>query len=176
MRFRMLTGFVAVLLSAATSIAGELKLEGVHLCCGACVRDAGKALDGIDGISAVNCDRKAGSITMAAVNEKAATAALKSLGKAGFFGRVSLDGKKARFPVAKIEKGAKGDQIVLTGMHLCCGGCTRAVTAAIEGDVEGSKVTCEAKAGKVTVSGEDIEVASVLRAIRKAGFEGQYEK
>src|SRR5690606_810075 len=76
---------LAGLLGAAALADTEVKLKGVHLCCGACVKAVGKALSGLDGVKA-QCDRDAEEVTITATDAAGARKALDALAAAGFHG------------------------------------------------------------------------------------------
>ena len=65
----------------------SLKVEGVHLCCGKCVKAVGEALGGVPGVTANTATKGAKSFTISGdFNEKDAMAALQ---KAGLTGHVA---------------------------------------------------------------------------------------
>ena len=65
----------------------SLNVQGVHLCCGKCVKAVGKALSGVSGVTANTAAKGAKSFTISGdFNEKDAMAALQ---KAGLTGHVA---------------------------------------------------------------------------------------
>ena len=61
-------------------------------------------------------------------------------------------------------------KVTLSGMHLCCGGCTNGVKKAIK-TVEGVTVEMDSKAGTAVLTGEsDAKVQEALDAMAAAGF------
>lgn len=65
----------------------SLKVEGVHLCCGKCVKAVGEALSGVPGVTGNTAAKGAKSFTISGdFNEKDAMAALQ---KAGLTGHVA---------------------------------------------------------------------------------------
>lgn len=163
---------------AAPAIAGDVKVEKTHLCCGACVKGVAQALDGVEGVSGVACDRDTKVVTFAAADEKAAQAGVDALGKAGYHGDAKHGDKKVEFPSSGAKKDQKANRIVLTGVHLCCGACVKAVATAIdEAEIEGVEgKACDRKKKTVTVEGNDVDVLAVVKALNKAGFHGTLEK
>lgn len=170
-RVAALAGMVVVLV-AATSQA-QVEVSDIHLCCGACVKSIGAALGDIDGVSGASCDRDAKKVTFNASDEKALKAGLAALSKAGFYGKAIMANRELIFPTHKVEKGAKKDEIVFYGVHLCCGGCVKAVGAALKdlGDP-----ACDREAKTVTLTGDGISVAKALATLNKAGFNGSLKK
>ena len=116
---RLLSMATAVaLLNSATARSGEVKIEGVHICCGQCVNIAQSTLKGIDGVSDGKADKDSGSITLTAANDEAAAAAIQALAKAGFRGSAKHGDRVLEFPGSNAEKGAKADTITIAGVHL----------------------------------------------------------
>ncbi|MGJ0428985.1 hypothetical protein [Methylobacter sp.] len=63
--------------------------------------------------------------------------------------------------------------IQLKGVHLCCGGCTDAIAAALEG-MSGVAFQCDMEHGIVTLTAKDNAVAQqALDAIADAGLHGE---
>lgn len=173
---RTILGVCAALtMLAATANAGDVKVEGVHLCCGACVKGVGKALKGVDGLAGIQCDRKAGSIVFSAESGDAAKSAIAALADGGFFGTATLDGKGVAFPKSGAKAGAKADSISISHVHLCCGGCISAAAKAVRG-VEGvADVDCDRAGSSVKVTGSDVSVEAVVKALNGAGFNAKVE-
>ena len=67
--------------------SAKVKFSGVHLCCKACVRDAHAALKDVKGVSSVDIDREAGTVTVSGT-DIVQTDALAALNKGGFFGKI----------------------------------------------------------------------------------------
>ncbi|MFN0196657.1 MAG: cation transporter [Planctomycetaceae bacterium] len=65
-----------------------ITFTGVHLCCGACVKDAHTAVKDVKGVSKVDVDREAGSVTLTGT-DIVETEALAALNKGGFYGKVA---------------------------------------------------------------------------------------
>jgi copper chaperone CopZ len=75
--------------------------------------------------------------------------------------------------VGQADAADKKNELTLSGVHLCCGGCEKGVAAAVE-DVEGVEVACDKDAGTVTIkaSGRESGMAA-LKAIAMAGYHGK---
>lgn len=168
MKAHQFLAMMIVGLTALPATADEVTVENVHLCCGRCLKDAKDALTGVEGVSKIRVNKTEERILFEATGKDAAHAALKSLAKSGFYGKPSLDG-----PDFKVEKDAKRDSVSITGLHLCCGGCINGAKDALAqvAGVEGTEVA--AKQGKITLSGKDIQLAGVLKALHEAGFHGE---
>lgn len=159
---------LAAMLAMGAARAAEVKITGVHICCGACVKAVNAALKDVAGVSKSAADDD-GTVTFDAADDKAAAAGIAALAKAGFHGSAKSGDKALEFPKVEIAAGAKADSVTVTGIHLCCGACYKATDEALKGI---GTVTSDKKAKTVTVSGKGIDVAAVIAALNKAGFHG----
>jgi periplasmic mercuric ion binding protein len=164
------------ILGAGAAFAGEVKIDGVHICCGQCVRGAQGALKDVTGVSEAKADKDSGSITLIAADDKAATAAVAALAKAGFRGTAKHGDKTLDFPAANAEKGAKADTFTITGVHLCCPSCYTAAEDALK-SVDGvTAVNADKKAKTLAVTGKNVDVNAALDALFDAGFQAAVKK
>lgn len=151
-------------------------LSKVHICCGDCVDAVARiGLDEKNPIPAgvtISADRGEEAIIVKAPSGKDAQAALRAVVAAGFYG-VS-DHPAVLIPDLKPDD-FTADTMVVRDTHLCCGGCVRAFTKAVE-SVEGVE-SCEAKSGaaSVKVAGKAFKPYDVLKALREAGFGGSFQ-
>jgi copper chaperone CopZ len=151
-------------------------ISAVHLCCGDCV-DAVAKIGTSDtnpipvGVT-LSADRKAGSIIVKAPSGKDAQAALRAVFKAGFYG--ISDNPAVGFAELKPDDFTT-DTMVIRDPHLCCGGCVKAYTKAVE-SVNGVE-SCEAKVGaaRTEVTGKGFKTYEVMKALRDAGFAGTFQ-
>jgi len=161
---------VAALLAAAawgagTAHAGKVEVKGAHICCPNCQKAIGAALKGVDGVGDPACS-VGGSITFTTKDDKTTSAALKALADAGFDGTATDDGKDAKFDLPTAT--GKADTVTVSDTHVCCGKCQKAI----------QKLFPDAKSVEfpdkttVTITGKDIDKATVLDALHKAGFNG----
>ena len=150
--------------------AGEVTVKGVHLCCPACVAGVEEALGGVAGVSDVSADRDAKLVTFKAEDDDAADAGVKALAEGGFFGRAKHGEKTIEFPKSGAKEGAKGDEIRLEGLHLCCGACVKGAQAALE-DLDGAEsIDIDSKKGTVVIRGKDVKLTGAISALNDAGF------
>lgn len=156
--------------TSSTLLADEVKVGGVHLCCGKCVQQAKASLSSVEGISKVRVNKTAETVVFEATGKEVAHHGLKSLAKAGFYGSPSIDG-----PTFDVKQSAKKNDVSVTGMHLCCGGCITSAVKAIEGVSGVNETKVSAKTGKIEVSGTDIQLVAVLKALHEAGMHGKVE-
>ncbi|MEX0702890.1 MAG: cation transporter [Planctomycetales bacterium] len=162
-------GLVLALASAASQ-AGEVKVSGVHICCGMCVKAIDAALKDVQGVSAAKGDAKTKVVVFQAADDKGAEAGVKALAAAGFYGEAKHGDVVVAFPASGAKADAKADTIVLTGVHLCCGGCVTASTKAVKEVAGVTDAKGDPKAKTVTVTGSSVEVAKAVEALNKAGF------
>lgn len=168
-------GLVLSLASAAAQ-AGEVKVTDVHICCGMCVKALDASLKDVPGVSNAKVDQKAKSVTFVAADDKAAEAGVKALAEAGFHGVAKHGDKEVAFPESGAEADAKSNSVVLTGVHLCCGGCVNAAGKAVKAVANVTDAKADQKAKTVTVTGNSVEVAKVVEALNKAGFHAKAKK
>jgi copper chaperone CopZ len=75
--------------------------------------------------------------------------------------------------VGKPLMSGKSDEITIKNVHVCCGGCEKAIKGAIkEGDVsfEGS-----GPQKTVRITGKELDVGKVFDAVWQAGYSGTVE-
>ncbi|SFH58041.1 heavy-metal-associated domain-containing protein [Planctomicrobium piriforme] len=158
---------LAVMACSSAAFAEEVKLEGVHLCCGSCTKAATKSLTGVTGVSDVKISQDDETIVFQAKDEPAALAGLTALANAGFYGST-----KTASPDFAVDPSAKKNTVEISGMHLCCAGCTKSAEAALKAVTGVKSVSAEAKQGKMTVKGDNVSLADTLKALHEAGFHG----
>lgn len=144
-------------------------LSGVHNCCKGCANGITKAAAGIkDTTVAVDGT----TVTITARSKKNAKEAAEAILEAGYFGTASDESLAAK-PAASDRK-LTGTTTV-SGVHLCCGKCVKAVSEAVAtvSGVTSSKI--EQKQTSFTVEGEFTE-AALTAALNKAGFAGKIGK
>jgi copper chaperone CopZ len=159
MRNAIVFGF-ALLSAAGFAVAGEVKLTGVHNCCGGCKNGITKALNGA-GAGKVEVTGKAVSFTADDADK-----ALAALYAAGYAGKI----EGAAEPVDADARGYKAKELKFDGLHNCCGSCDKGIKAALS-KIEGAKVESKAKTTTMTVSSDkELDAEDVLKALRAGGF------
>ncbi len=93
-----LTAVAALVLLNVAARAGEVKIDGVHICCGQCVNIAQKTLKDVTGVSDAKASKDSGTITLTADAVTSAAAAIDALAKAGFRGNAKHGDKVLDFP------------------------------------------------------------------------------
>jgi copper chaperone CopZ len=151
--------------------AGEAengKATGLHICCKQCENVVKGILGKVEGVSDVDCDLKAKTVTFKLKDGKGAEKVLDALLKGGFYGQVEVGGKGI---AAKAASGKdKADEVTVKGVHACCPQCKKA----IEKLFPDAKISLSGKGPQkdVTISGKDLMVSDVLEKLNKAGFNG----
>src|SRR5262249_2173025 len=136
-----------------------------------CVQIAGEVLGKVDGASEVNADRSKQTVTFTAKDSTAATAGVKALYDAGYFGPATEDGKELKVEVASPRAGEKADEVTVKSVHLCCTQCKQAIGALFPD----ATVDFPDK-NTVKISGKGLEKAKVLKTLREGGFNGTLDK
>lgn len=169
MRFFGVTvaAWFALTFVSATPRADEIKVSGVHNCCGACCKLIHEVLGKVEGTTEVTAKPKERDFTFDAADAKTARRAIGALARAGFHGKT--DKKKLVFrDNSGVEKG-KVTRLSLVGIHNCCPGCCKAAKDAVA-KVEGVEAdTLQPKKRKFVVEG-NFEATAVVKALNDAGF------
>ena len=161
---------LALALAAFAARAEEVKLTGVHLCCGSCVKGAEKAA--AKSGATVTVDKDAGTVAISAANKAAIQQAVDGLVAAGYYGKSSDASVKLNDGGAKDAKVASAK---FEGVHLCCAKCVTAVQKAV-GSVPGVKANTAEKNAKVFEVTGDFSPKAVLGALQAAGLTGVVAK
>ncbi len=171
-KLAILLSILGLMASASLFAEATVKLEGVHLCCKACVRGVEKAVSAVEGVTVV-ADKDAGTAVVSAPDNKALRKGVNAMVRGGFYGVPKDSSIKLRD-----ISGAKGEKVkslTITGVHLCCNGCVNAVEDALD-TVEGvTGNTLEKKVDSFKVTGNFNDKA-VFTALNKAGFAGKAGK
>ena len=164
MKSQFLTLILATALSSAVYADATLTLSGVHNCCGGCKNGITKAVQSVKGATALVDEE---TVTITAKNTSTARKALEALMEAGYAGTGEGIEAPKTASSTRMLKGA-----TVSGAHLCCGKCVKAVEAAVKTvpGVTGAKI--ESKASEFTVEGEFSEGA-LIAALNQAGFHGK---
>ncbi len=170
----MKTRILSTLLSAVIAMTSfqsvraevAVTLSKMHLCCGACVKAVEGSIEKVEGAT-VKVDADSGEAVVTAPDAKTARKALASIARAGFHGET--DHAKLKSPDNSGVKAGKVKRLELVGVHNCCGGCNKAIKAAIATVAGVEKDTAEPKAKTLVVEG-DFDGLAVVQALNKAGF------
>lgn len=141
-------------------------ISQMHLCCGACVKGVEASIEKVEGAT-VKVDQDAGSAVVTATDRKTARRACGAIARAGFHGQTDND--KLRIPDNSGVKKGMIERLELVGIHNCCGGCNKAIKAAIA-TVDGVEAdTAKAKSKTLVVEGK-FDGQAIVAALNKAGF------
>lgn len=168
MRHIVLSAAVVLLGLGASASAGDVKIEGVHLCCGGCVKQATALFQGKEGITNLKIDKDAGTVSYTAADEKAAQAGLDALAKAGWYGKGKHGDAALKSPTVTTD--AKGDSVTIKGAHNCCGMCVKAISAALKAVDGVSEVKCEKDT--CTITGKAVSHKALIEALHAEGLHG----
>lgn len=164
-------GVACATLVAVQAADVTAKLTNVHLCCDNCVKGAAKAVGTVSGAS-VACDKDAGAVTLTGADKATVQKAADALIAAGYFGK-SAD-NTVKITDKSGAKGKKVQTLKVSGVHLCCGKCVKAVDAVVT-SVPGAKGHDAKKdAESFTVTG-DFTDKDLTAALQKAGLTGKVE-
>lgn len=163
------TVFCAAVMTLAPQLACaevDVKISKMHLCCGACVKGVQDAVEKVEGAK-VEVDRDAASAVVSAADQKTARRAIAAIGRAGFHGET--DHKRLKMPANSGVKKGMTERLELVGIHNCCGGCNKAIKAAIA-TVDGVVAdTAKPKKRAIVIEG-NFDGLAVVNALNKAGF------
>jgi copper chaperone CopZ len=172
--------FVAMGLVAAASVlhaaAGDGKkgeIKGAHICCGQCVKVVKGILEKVDGLSDVTVDQKTKTVTFTAKDKKAAEKAVAAMFEGGFAGTAKFDDAALKAPTTKLSD-SKTAEITVKGVHACCGQCHTALKKLFEGaevKIDGSGAQRD-----ITIKGDGLSPAGVLKKLNDTGFNGTIAK
>ncbi len=166
---RLLSAVVSAVVFSLCSVQGvmaeHVKVEGVHICCGMCVKKINSILGSAAGVSNVTILQGERTVEFDAKDAASVQTGLKTLYDAGFYGKSSQPG-----PDLSLDASKKKNEIEITGLHMCCAGCTKAAEGALKKVPGVSGVVSQPRQGIAMISGSDISFAETLKALHEAGF------
>jgi len=166
---KLFTTLALGLVFTLAASAATVTLSGVHICCGSCVKGVNAAVTNVTGLTAV-ADEDAGTVVLTADDSATLQKGVDALTTAGFFGTSSDPAIKVSADTG--AKNQKVQTITITGLHLCCGKCVKAVNE-ILGGVPGVTGNTAAKGAKSFDVTGDFNDKDVFDALQKAGLTGQ---
>lgn len=160
----LLTAALALpnLLAAKTTVT----LKGVHLCCKGCVNGVTKAAKAAGAIASVQPQKKL--VTIEATDDATAKKAVSALANAGYYGKSS----NAAISIGLGVTDATVNTATVSGVHLCCGKCVRAVDKAVKSLKGASGHTAEKKSASFKVTG-NFSLKALVEALHENGLHGQ---
>ena len=163
--------FCALLVSVRAADS-TITLSHVHLCCDKCVKGVASAVSHVSGANAVS-DKEASTVTLTASDKATLQKAVNALAGAGYFGESS--DASIKVPARTGAKDAKVQSLKVSGVHLCCPKCVKAVNAAVSKvpGVTGNTASKDATSFEVT---GDFSPKAVFAELNKAGLTGKVAK
>ena len=149
--------------------ASAITLKKVHLCCDSCVRGVEKSIQGIEGVT-VKADKDAGTVTLESSDKRAVQKALNALAAGGYFGQ--SDKPELRPVAPNGTKGKTVQSVIVTGVHLCCGGCVKAIDRAVKQTPGATGHTAKKNAVTFEVTGSFID-QKFFEALQREGLNGR---
>jgi mercuric ion binding protein len=165
----ILTVLALALALSARAADVTVTITDVHLCCPSCVKGVAKAVAEVSGLAA-KADQETGTVTLTGPDAATVQKGADAIVAAGYFGKSSDAAVKLNG-----ETGAKNQKVQalkIEGVHLCCGKCVKAVSAAL-GNVPGVTGNTAAKGAKSFEVTGDFNDKDVFDALQKAGLTGQ---
>jgi len=160
--FRVLSCAALAAVLAVSAAAGEVKVSGLHNCCGACGKAINKALTDA-GATEIKVVKK--EVTFQAAD---GDKAVQALFDAGFAGTVT----GAKEPAVD---GGKGKEVKFEGIHNCCGSCAGPINAALK--KAGVKATVKGREATFVVASEtEVDGEAVIKALRAIGYNAKVAK
>lgn len=170
----MKLSIVTVLVGCAIGLSvqgGEVsdKISGVHLCCKNCVTGVEKAVAEVPGAAAA-VDKDAGTVVLSGPDAATVQKAADALVAAGYFGK--SDNGKIKIVNKTGAQGKKVSSLQVSGVHLCCTKCVKALDEAVK-TVPGAKSQNAEKGAKSFEVTGDFSDKELFEALHKAGFSGK---
>jgi copper chaperone CopZ len=160
-------------LQVAAQDGKSCELKGAHICCKQCVKIVSGILEKVEGLSDVKVDQSTKTVTCTAKDKATAEKALAAMYTGGFAATGKYGDATISYTVPK-QSNSKAKEVTVKDVHVCCGQCK----AAIKKLFKGAEVKYEGTGPQldVTVSGDDLTPAGVLKALNDSGFHGKIGK
>jgi copper chaperone CopZ len=130
------------------------------------------AVSRVSGVTAAS-DKEASTVTLTAADKATAQKAVNALIAAGYFGESS--DASIKVPAKTGGKTAKVQSMKVSGVHLCCAKCVKAVNAAVSKAPGVTGNTASKDAATFEVTG-DFSPKDVFAELNKAGLAGKAAK
>ncbi len=174
MNTKLLSVIAALLWAGLNSVTAEVttKLSNVHLCCQSCVKGVAASAGKVAGAK-LACDKDAGTVSITAADKATVQKAVDALVAGGYFGTSSNPDIKVTSHSGAAEGTVKS--LKVTGVHLCCGKCVKAVSDALKSVKGVTGNNAEKGSETFNVTGE-FSAKEVFAALEKAGLTGKAGK
>ena len=154
----LLVGAALAAFTVSAQADSTVTISGVHNCCKGCANGIDAAVTKAGATSEIDDT----TVKVTAKTEADARKAVAALVAAGYFG----DGA-----TAPEVTDAKVKSATVSGVHLCCGKCVKAVDKAVKAVAGASSHTAEKGADSFSVEG-DFSTAELAAALNKQGLSG----
>ncbi len=164
-----LTLILSLIFAAGLASAAEttVTLSGVHNCCKSCTNGITKAATSVKDVTVT---AEGGTVKVTAKSKADAKKAVQALNAAGYFG--TSDAEESATTSAATKPVKKLTEATVSGAHLCCGKCVKAMTEAVKSVAGVTETNIVSKESTFTVKGNFTE-GDLLAAMNKAGFTGE---
>jgi mercuric ion binding protein len=172
---RQLVALLAVaglfLIGRAAVADTKVTISGTHLCCGQCLRAVDSTLKDMPGVKHTS-SQKEKTIEIVADSDAAAQKAIDALASAGFYG--TLDNAQLKFKPVPADD-ATVEKLEVSGLHNCCGACTKSIKEAVTSVSGVSGTNIKTKDTTFAVQGK-FKPGELVKALLDAGFYVQVKK
>ena len=155
----------AILLIPGFLAAETITLTGVHLCCKGCIRGAEEAATSTG--ATAKADHKKKTVVITAADADAAQKAVDALAKGGFYGKSS----HASITIKADAPDKKVSSCTVSGVHLCCKKCAKAIDKVIENVKGAESHTARSQHDTFKVKG-DFSLKALQKALHAEGLSG----
>ena len=156
---------VLVALASVALAEDKVTLTDVHNCCKSCTKGIQKAVATVPGVKA---DVEKSTVVLTGGSNADLQKAVDAITAAGYTGASDKADVKVAAPTAPDEQ---VKSLTVSGTHLCCGKCVKAVDNALK-SVPGVKSSNASKGAKSFDVKGDFNAKAVMDALAKAGFTG----
>ncbi|HEY2587020.1 MAG TPA: cation transporter [Tepidisphaeraceae bacterium] len=161
-----LVPLVLVVALASVAMAEEkVTLSDVHNCCKSCTKGIQKAVGTVPGVKA---DVEKSTVVLTGGSDADLQKAVDAITAAGYTGASDKADVKVKTASAADEQ---VKSLTVSGVHLCCGKCVKAVESAVKA-VPGVKSDTATKGAKSFEVTGDFNAKVLMDALAKAGFTG----
>lgn len=154
----LLVGAALAAFTLSAQAESTVTISGVHNCCKGCAKDIDAAVTKAGATAEIDDS----TVKITAKTEADAKKAADALVAAGYFGEGAT---------APQVKDAKVKSATVSGVHLCCGKCVKAVEKAVKTVAGATTHSAEKEADSFTVEG-DFSTAELAAALNKQGLSG----
>jgi copper chaperone CopZ len=163
--------FLALCTMLVSAQAAEVTttISDVHLCCTSCVKGAQQCVADIPGLTA-KVSLEDSTIALSGPDKATVQKGANALTASGFFGKSS--NADIKIDASTGATGQKVQTLTVSGVHLCCAKCVKAVGTALS-TVPGYATNTAAKGAKTFQVTGNFTDTDIFAALQKAGLTGK---